>query len=376
MEKKSEIFLNENSLSPNYLPPKLPYRDQEYNFLKNIFKVDFYWQSALILGGLGFGKTSLSNLVGLELSKESSKLRYIPIPCLECRNSFYQLLLRMIRSFIPNFPPKGHSTSELTEHLIRASKISKSSIIVLVDDLEFLIDKNLRSVYSLARLRESIIDEKIKMYFIYTLGDENFLKELNKEYIGFIKKNIVKLRKYSKEELREILTYRASLAFRRNRVEPEAIELIAQLASKTGNLAYAIETLWRAGKCAEYEKEKKLIAEHVYKIRNKVSPKISNELKKFLTPHEKLLLTAIFESLKKPDISRINIGEVENTYREICEERGEKPRKHTQLWEYMHNLNRFGLISLRFSGKGFRGRSTLINFQPKTIGTIKRLIRI
>jgi cell division control protein 6 len=375
LEKNSEIFLNENSLFPSYLPPKLLCRDREYNFLKSILKeFDFCSQSALIVGELGFGKTTLSNFVSSEILKKNSRIKYVPIACLECKKSFYQLLLKIIRSFIPNFPLRGYSLSELIKYLIYALKNSKSSVIVLIDDLEFLIDKNLQSIYNLSRFKESIFDEKLKICFIYTLGNENYLEKLNKEYVGFIKKNIIKLKKYSKGEIEEILAYRASLAFQKNKVQPKAIELIAQLASETGNLAYAIEILWRAGKYAEYEKAKQLIDKHVLKACNEVSPKIRHDLNKFLNFHEKLFLMAILKSLEKTSMSYVSIGEVKKVYEYICKEYNEKPRKHTQLWEYMHNLKKVGLVSLKLSGEGFRGKSTLMNFQPKTISTIKRLI--
>jgi len=373
--KEGSIFLNESSLFLNYLPPKLLYRDHEYNFLKSIFKeFDFYSQSALIVGGIGFGKTTLSNFFGLNISKKSSSIKYISIPCLECRNSFYKLLLKLIKNFIPDFPSKGFSLSELIKRLTSLLKSLRINLIILIDDLEFLINED--QIYNLARFKEALLDEKMKIDFIYTLGSEDYLDELDKEYVGFIKKNIVKLKKYSKEEIEKILAYRASLAFKKDKVKPEAIELIAQLASETGNLAYAIEVLWKAGKYAENENAKQLANEHILKVYNELTPKIRNDLNNFLTFHEKLFLKAILELFKKFNLNFISIGEAKKVYEDICKKYNEKPRKHTQLWEYMHDLNKLGLISLKTSGKGFKGKSTLISFQPKTISTIERLVNI
>ncbi|MEM3506896.1 MAG: hypothetical protein QW589_04055 [Candidatus Bathyarchaeia archaeon] len=377
MGEKSNLFLNESSLYPSYLPTKLLYRNHEYSFLKSILeKFDSYWQSALIVGGLGFGKTTLSNFICLEILNKNPKIKYIPISCLECKNSFYQLLLKIIKNFVPNFPLKGYSLNELIKYLTNILKNSKSNIFVLIDDLEFLMDKNLQSIYDLARFRESIFDENLRINFIYTLGNENYLEKLGKECIGFIKKNIIKLKKYSKDEIEKLLAYRASLAFKKNKVDPKAIELIAQLTYKTGNLAYGIEILLRAGKYAEYKKAEQLVVEHVLKVYDEVSPSVRNDLNKFLTFHEKLFLMALFKSLENTNKAYVSIGEVKKVYEYVCKGYNEKPRKHTQLWEYMHNLSKVGLISLRLSGKGFKGKSTLMSFQSKAIGTIKSLINI
>jgi cell division control protein 6 len=42
----------------------------------------------------------------------------------------------------------------------------------------------------------------------------------------------------------------------------------------------------------------------------------------------------------------------------VCEEYGERARKHTQLWEYFKSLEGQGLVDLQPSGPGQRGTST------------------
>jgi len=54
------------------------------------------------------------------------------------------------------------------------------------------------------------------------------------------------------------------------------------------------------------------------------------------------------------------MGEVEEMYKLVCEEYNEKPLAHTQFWKYIRNLDSCGMITTKISGKGVRGKTTLI----------------
>jgi cell division control protein 6 len=55
------------------------------------------------------------------------------------------------------------------------------------------------------------------------------------------------------------------------------------------------------------------------------------------------------------------MGEAEEGYEIICEEYGEAPRGHTQLWKYVKNLSVIGILEKKISGAGRRGKTTLIS---------------
>ncbi|MHA2600607.1 MAG: hypothetical protein AM324_000565 [Candidatus Thorarchaeota archaeon SMTZ1-83] len=56
----------------------------------------------------------------------------------------------------------------------------------------------------------------------------------------------------------------------------------------------------------------------------------------------------------------ITMGELEEMYQSVCEEYNEEPRAHTQVWEWVQDLNSHGLIDTKRSGVGQRGQTTLI----------------
>ena len=64
--------------------------------------------------------------------------------------------------------------------------------------------------------------------------------------------------------------------------------------------------------------------------------------------------------MKKSGSAYITIGEVEKSYDAMCESIGIVANHHTQVWNDVNELARKGIIETQLSGKGMRGRTTLI----------------
>ncbi|MEM5822500.1 MAG: cell division control protein Cdc6, partial [Ignisphaera sp.] len=50
-----------------------------------------------------------------------------------------------------------------------------------------------------------------------------------------------------------------------------------------------------------------------------------------------------------------------------------KPRKHTQIYEYVNNLKHMNIINAKLSGKGLRGRTTLLSIVAPLDALEKRI---
>jgi len=87
--------------------------------------------------------------------------------------------------------------------------------------------------------------------------------------------------------------------------------------------------------------------------------------------HERLFLLAVAKVLKRSRAAYVTMGDVEATYRVLCESQGVEPRKHTQFWEYLQNLRNLGILYTKISGAGFRGKTTLIGLLNLTIEAIE-----
>jgi cell division control protein 6 len=181
--------------------------------------------------------------------------------------------------------------------------------------------------------------------------------------------NVLTLDCYTAHQLEDILDYRIREAFKENTIAEEIVSLIADIAARWGDARFALELLWRAGVIADNKGSNFVTPEYVRIAKAEIYPEIKKEVLHDLQLHEKLLLLAIAQKLKHSNRAYLLTGEAEQSYRLVCEEYGEYPRKHTQLWEYLERMEGIGLIDLRPSGKEHRGRSTRISIPdiPVTI---------
>ncbi|MEM1529862.1 MAG: cell division control protein Cdc6, partial [Desulfurococcaceae archaeon] len=99
-----------------------------------------------------------------------------------------------------------------------------------------------------------------------------------------------------------------------------------------------------------------------------------SEAVRYSTLHELLVLLGIIRLLHRTGRREVKMGEVEDEYRLICESYGEIPRRHTQLYEYVQNLARAGVITAHPSGRGYRGRTTLITIHYGPLDALENYV--
>ncbi|HIQ03314.1 MAG TPA: cell division control protein Cdc6, partial [Desulfurococcales archaeon] len=130
-----------------------------------------------------------------------------------------------------------------------------------------------------------------------------------------------------------------------------------------GNARAAIEALRIAGLLAESEGSGVVTLEHARRGIAETDPSIVyiKDVLLSLSLHELLIYKAIIEVLEQTGARWARMGEVEEAYEMLCEVYGERPRAHTQVYEYIRNLKRLNLIDTKISGKGYRGKTTLIS---------------
>ncbi|MHA2004425.1 MAG: ORC1-type DNA replication protein, partial [Candidatus Thorarchaeota archaeon] len=103
-----------------------------------------------------------------------------------------------------------------------------------------------------------------------------------------------------------------------------------------------------------------MIPDYARKAKADTHPELRKEVFAALPRQNMLLLLAAARQLKVNRGAYITMGELEEMYRPICEEYNEEPRAHTQIWEWVQDLNAHGLLDTKRSGAGQRGQTTLI----------------
>ncbi|NPA97275.1 MAG: ORC1-type DNA replication protein [Crenarchaeota archaeon] len=374
--KRMSVFKNKEVLYPEYVPERLPHREEQLRQLAEIFRVMVLSPGsasmrAMLVGGVGVGKTATARVFGRELRRlareRGIEIRYIHINCHRDR-TLYEVVAEMVRQMGAPIPLRGLSPREMMLALMNYMEKNNIYALVTLDEFDYFVSvAGNDAVYFIVRLYDEYPDAKKRMSFIFIARDLSSLDYLDPATMSYILKHVIRFDAYKSHELFDILADRRDQAFYEGTVDDEVIQYIADVEGVDrggeGNARAAIEALLLAGEAADYEHSHRVTIEHVRKAFSKVQHDIVRiaDTLPYLQLHELLLLKAIIRVLRKKSEPYARIGEVEEEYRSLCPMYGEEPRKHTQVYEYVNNLKKMGVIEARVSGKGFRGRSTLIS---------------
>jgi len=379
---KRSILIRPETLEHDFIPEQLPRREEEREKLKEFF-LDFFnsketFTSWIIIGDSGIGKTVLSRRVLKDL--ESSLGKSIVGAYVNCRLSrrVYMVLGELVKHVAPSVPRRGLSRFDLFNVFIEILSERGQNSLIILDELGSLFwgqegEKAGELLYNLSRLSERSVEEfRIKVGVLAIVASHDEASFYNPQWLdrsirASFMRNELRLRRYDKNDLFEILRYRASLAFLAGSVSEDALELISTYVAEQqgGNARIAIDILRDAGRLADKKGDGFLGAEHVRMVlsRHPTMPHLDPEHLLSLDRHKLVLLLAAIRALKRKGESFVTRVDVEKIYKELCEEYNEKPRKTTQLIKYIKELGYElrGVMQVEVSGKGQRGRSTRIS---------------
>jgi cell division control protein 6 len=197
---------------------------------------------------------------------------------------------------------------------------------------------------------------------------------LDASTLSTLQRNIIRFSKYDRNALYDILKHRVEMAFEKNTVMDETIQVISDIASERGDARYAIELLWRSGKQADSDQAEKVVPDYARQAKADTHPELRKEVFTTLSQMHKLLLLSVSRQLKETRGAYVTMGEVEEMYRSSCEEYGKKPRSHTQIWEWVQDLTAHGIIDTKRSGSGQRGQTTLIGLSDVPAEMLEQFI--
>jgi len=363
----STVIKNPNALDFDYVPDELIHRDQQQKMLAQMFKslISNVSQNAIIKGPVGSGKTVIakkfcSTLVNIA-RKQGKNIEYIHINCRK-RSTDSMTLLGVINYFDPRFPDRGFSLQEMLQVLKKQLIKRNAQLLLVLDEADALLKKSgANLIYNLTRFSDEKVLEKTPVSLIL-ISQKDILPFFDVSSISTFKRsNIIKLDKYIRDELYDIVLQRVNLAFHKGTVDPESIELLSDISSEWGDARFAIELLWKAGIAADNQHLQNVKPEHVRAAKAETYSIVTETKLKNLEKHQLLTLYAIAKRLKKDEKSYVNTGDAEKTYMITCEEYNEKPRTHTMFWNYLKDIESAGFISIKPSGKGQIGTTQLIS---------------
>ncbi len=373
---KPSLFRSRESLTPEYIPDKLPHREEELRQLANAFKhlivsPGSISQRVLIVGSVGTGKTALARVFGRDFTRvarsKGINVRYAHVNCHRNR-TLYNVITDIARQLEVPLPTRGLSYKEMYDAVLGYLDDNDIYAIIALDEFHYFASiAGSDAVYFIVRTYDDVETSIKRLNFIFISLHTSMLSYLDPSTESYLLRHMIKLEPYTSQQLFNILKYRAEQAFYENVVDDEVLKFIADYEGSDrgggGNARNALEILLRAGDIAEAEGSERILLEHVRRAIMKTSREIISVSESIMySPlHELIMLWAIIRLLRRTGKPFVKMGEVEKEYEMLCEMLGEHPRRHTQVYEYVMNLKKAGVVDARTSGKGTRGRTTLIS---------------
>jgi len=378
--KRPSLFKDESKLDINYIPEKLPHRDKELSLLSQLFlglitNPSSISRKILITGKTGIGKTVTVKLFGglLEMAskKRNINIKYAHVNCRKERTS-YKVLIRLIQLLDNRFPKRGYSSQDLLDILNEFLHRYDLHILVVLDELSYLINKNEDLIYSLTRINDDALKGDQRLSIIGIVRDISCLNNLDNSTMSTLQRNIIEFKKYSKEQLFDILKYRADISLKKNVLSDKMIEMISEITFNSSDIRCGLDIMWRSCKIAESKNLKYINAESIRLGNQDLLPFSTSDVVEYMNSQKLTFLLAIIKTLNNHDNIKISFNEALKRYYMICENIGLKPRSNSQLWNYLQEFKRENIVTTQIISEKVKGRHAIIEIPDLSLPNLER----
>jgi cell division control protein 6 len=394
------VFLDRDILGAAYLPGKLLHRDEHIQHIASIIAPALKGQrpsNVLFLGQTGTGKTVAARYVGQQLTDllgkaSSGKLEFIYVNC-QTIDTHYGILYELSRRFFTAEeasqgvapPPTGWSLDRVYQTLLDRVRASGKVVIVVLDEIDkFVAKSGDDALYTLVKMNEADSANAgaaqspsqgsvARLSIIGISNDLRFAEMLDPRVKSRLSDEKLVFSPYDPEELYDILSQRAKLAFHPEAMPDAVLRLCAAMeAHERGDARRAIDLLRVAGEFADREREKQVTEAHLQKARKRIEMDCVAEAVRTLPTQSKLVLLGVLFN-EEVGNERLTTGEVYNTYRELCRKIGMMVLTQRRIGDLISELDMLGILNARVRSYGRGGRTKDIS-SGVPLGESKRLL--
>jgi cell division control protein 6 len=284
------------------------------------------------------------------------------------------VLIKIIRLINRNFPKRGYSPQDLLEILIDYLNQQNIHMLIVLDELSYLINKGEDLIYLLTRINDDSANVRQRVSIIGIVRDLSCLNNLDYSTISTMQRNIIKFSNYSKKQIFDILKYRANLSLKENVLSKDKICMIVESTFRNGDIRYGLNILWKATKIAESRNLKFVDNECVRLGSQELVPFSTLDILKYMSSQKLFFLLAIVKGLKILNTTEIPFIEISKRYHIICENLGLNPRSNSQLWNYLQEFKRESIVLINVLGEKIKGRRALIQIPEIDLRKLEKII--
>lgn len=375
--KGTDLIKNRKTLTIDYVPEKLPFRDEESKIIAQVLSVVLKGgrpSNLLVFGKPGTGKTAVVKNVIARLKRKSIEHGIeitVTIINAKTSNTSYKVLYDIAEDMgINRFDKKvrvhftGLSMGEATDRILEFLKRNNLHVVLVIDEIDSLVERNGDDVlYSLTRANERLLDSG----FISLIGISNsltFKDKLDPRVRSSLSEEEIIFNPYTIIQLREILNDRSKLAFNDGSISQAAINLCAAVAGKeNGDARKAIDLLRVAAEIAERERADMVNENHIREAQEKIEKDTNYEVIRNSTTHTKIIILSILKSQSGMT------GDVYDIYVSLCNQIEHDSLTQRRVTQIISELDQLGLITSNVVSHGRYGRSQIIKIavSPETV---------
>ncbi len=364
--EKAKIFRDRDFLRPDYIPERLPHREEEIKRLGSILAQVLKGSkpnNVFIYGLTGTGKTAVTRYVLKRLEEHlRSKMlyhgfKYVYINCRR-RDTPYRVLADIAEGLGVRIPFTGLSTAEVYRRIVNKLDLWRGILLVVLDEVDFLVRRHGDDVlYKLTRINEELSYASVSLIGI--TNDIKFVENLDPRVKSSLGEEELVFPPYNAEQLRDILRERAEKAFYPRVLDEGVIDLCAAYAAREhGDARRALDLLRVAGEVAERVGDTRVTIEHVKRARIELERDRVSEIVRTLPLHSKLVLASILKLSTNKGLT--TTGEVYNLYRFVCRRLGLEEVTQRRVSDIINELDMLGIINARVVSRGRYGKTRII----------------